>query len=72
MNGRLALLASALLAAGCAAGPATATPMKGAAPKVWVILWFDTEDYLSPAAADFGRQERRAPRRPRPAWPERS
>jgi hypothetical protein len=58
MIARLALLATLSAAAAGCAGPAPASPMKGAAPaspvaqKVWVVLWFDTEDYLSPAADD--------------------
>ncbi len=52
MNARLATLL-ALLTAGCstAAGP-RATPMRSAAPTVYVVLWFDTEDYLLPASDD--------------------
>jgi len=41
-----------LLCVGCSAGPAAAppTPSPTSVPpaKVYVVLWFDTEDYLSP------------------------
>ena len=47
---RSALIAL-LLAAGCATS-AHPTPMTADKPKVYVILWFDTEDYLSLAADD--------------------
>ena len=40
---RLILLAG-LFAIGCS----TAPPPKPSSPTVYVVLWFDTEDYLSP------------------------
>lgn len=51
MNARLAILS--VLLAGCtsAAGPRP-TPMSAPAAKVYVVLWFDTEDYLLPASDD--------------------
>src|SRR3954471_16448088 len=45
---RAPLLLAALLVA-CAAAPARAAEAK---PKVYVILWFDTEDYILPASDD--------------------
>jgi len=53
-----------LLCVGCSSGPAPQTLATGASPvptpsptyvppaKVYVVLWFDTEDYLSPNADD--------------------
>jgi hypothetical protein len=52
MNFRPALLACLATVAGCSAAPAAPIPMKGGAPKVIVVLWFDTEDYLLPADDD--------------------
>ncbi|HZE97021.1 MAG TPA: polysaccharide deacetylase family protein [Planctomycetota bacterium] len=45
-----------LAALGCSSGPAPVAPMAGPRTippaKVYVVLWFDTEDYLSPADDD--------------------
>jgi hypothetical protein len=51
MNARSAVLATVALFLGCAA-PSPLVPMKGSPPRVYVVLWFDTEDYLLPADDD--------------------
>lgn len=53
----LCLGGSALLTAGCSAGaavriPPTPSPTHVPPAKVYVVLWFDTEDYLSPRDDD--------------------
>src|ERR1043166_2551051 len=51
MNARVALLA-VLVAIGCESTASRPTPMSPSSSKVYVVLWFDTEDYLLPASDD--------------------
>ncbi len=54
----LGLSLASLLSAGCRGGPAAGAPAAPEdGPRAYVILWFDTEDYILPASDDAAKRQ---------------